>query len=67
MRYCKARRGVVWPGMVRSGLVSLARNFYLAMSGLVGRGMVGRGLAWQGMVWSGFSGEKFLCGEVGRG
>jgi hypothetical protein len=34
---------------------------------LVGRGMVGRGLAWQGMVWSGFSGEKFLCGEVGRG
>lgn len=35
--------------------------------GVVEYGKARRGVVWPGMVRSGFSGEKFLCGEVGRG
>ena len=45
-----ARLGGVRFGVVRSGLVSLARNFYLVRSGVVLRGGAGCGTAGLGPV-----------------
>ena len=72
MRYCKARRGVVWPGMVWFGFSGEKFLFGKVWCGTAGwgrvrHGGVGSGEVRSGVVRSGFSGEKFLSGSAWQG
>ena len=58
MRYCKARRGVAWPGLVRLGVVWHGFSGEKFLCGGVGLGKawhceVRQGPVWLGAAWYG--------------